>query len=461
MAQELRTVVAAHGPGSPASAAAQSDLGHLLLNSNQPDRAVEYYRQAAAARVPDDPEGRKDHLTYRLNLGVALQLAGRLDEAEAELRDSAGERLAFYGRGHAGYAFGLEPLAEVLLARGDLPAARQVIEETVDNFWRNGHERVATALVLRAEIWQAGGGQGRLFPGLDRLPDEIVEQVAASVLNRRGTGDPATYRALLADLAATLEERLGPDHQSTLNALSMLANTGHDLGDQAGRVEAIQRVLASYDRQGRAAEATMAAQGLAMAYGDAGDHEQALRTYAAAWSRADQLGRPELASQVLRNWGLALAEVGHTGPAEQRLSEAVAQAGRATGSEILGRAQVALGIFLQHQQRLPEARAALEEGLSVLAPAHPDAIIGQSHLAAVAAGRTCGCGDLEGALVDAFRRFVLGRLPADLLADLDVTIEDGDFQIRVELRREPTEEEIERLNGAIQSAHAEFRQRPG
>jgi hypothetical protein len=239
----------------------------------------------------------------------------------------------------------------------------------------------------------------------------------------------------------------------------MLANTGRDLGDQAGRVEAIQRVLASYDRQGRAEDALMAALGLAMAQSDAGDDEEALRTYASANSRAERIGRPELTSQVLRNWGLALKDAGQVGPAEQCLGEAVAQAGRGADYETLGRANVALGLFLQHQGRLTEARAVLEKGLSVLDPVHPDAIVGRSHLGAVADGRTCGCGDLELTIVDAFRQFVIGRLPVDLLADLDVTIEGGNFQIKVELRREPTEDEIERLNGVIQSAHAEFRRR--
>jgi hypothetical protein len=47
-----------------------------------------------------------------------------------------------------------------------------------------------------------------------------------------------------------------------------------------------------------------------MAPSEAGDAEAALRTYAAASARAARTGRPELQSQVLRNWGLALKEAG-------------------------------------------------------------------------------------------------------------------------------------------------------
>jgi hypothetical protein len=42
---------------------------------------------------------------------------------------------------------------------------------------------------------------------------------------------------------------------------------------------------------------------------------------------------------------------------------------------------------------------------------------------------------MESTIADAFREFGITRLPADLLAELEVTIEDGDFQINVELRR--------------------------
>ncbi|GAA3389211.1 hypothetical protein [Cryptosporangium minutisporangium] len=95
----------------------------------------------------------------------------------------------------------------------------------------------------------------------------------------------------------------------------------------------------------------------------------------------------------------------------------------------------------------------------MLNPVHPDALIGRSHLGAVLEGRTCGCGDLAGTIADAFREFVLTRLPADLLDRLDVTIVQGEFKIDVGLRREPTETELERLNDVVQTAHAEFRRR--
>jgi tetratricopeptide (TPR) repeat protein len=458
MVKELQAAEQRHGRGSPEWASAQCDLGNILLGGDQASRAVECFRSACSGPVPEGREARKDYLTYRLNLGTVLMMTGRLDEAESELRRNLQERLAFYGRQHPGYAFGLEALADVLLQKGDIGEAREVIEEALSNFWRSGHERVATALALRAVIVSTGGGNDPLFPGLEHLPDEVVGQMTAAVINRARRQAARTI-AVLSGLVAALEARFGPDHQSTLNALSCLANTSHDLGDEAGRVEAIRKVLASYDRQGRAEDALTTAIGLALAQGDAGDMAGALRTYAQAQALADRIGRPELSSQVLRNWGLALAKAGQAAEAEQRLREAVAAAGLGDDSEMLGRARIALGLFLQHHERLAEARQTVEVGLTTLDVAHPDAVVGRSHLGAIIAGSACGCGNLEGTIASAFREFVLGRLPQDLLARLEVTIENKDFNIRVELRREPTEDELEQLNRTFEGARAEFRQR--
>ena len=74
-----------------------------LLGGGQANRAVECFRSACSGPVPTGPEVRKDFLTYQLNLGVALAMTGRLDEAETALRRNLQERLAFYGREHAGY----------------------------------------------------------------------------------------------------------------------------------------------------------------------------------------------------------------------------------------------------------------------------------------------------------------------------------------------------------------------
>lgn len=467
MAREVREAAAAHGEGSRQWASAQCDLGNVLLNADQVNRAVDCFRSAAA--VPGtDHESRKDQLTYRANLGFALRVAGRLDEAEAELRQGLAERAVFYGRDHAGYAFGLEPLADLLLERGDLRQAREAADEAIDNLRRNRHPRAAELTVLRAAVILAGeaaspvgeaGGPpaaDKAFEELAQLSEDDVRRAAQSALQRVKRAAPASERLLTA-LAAALGARLGPDDQATLDALSGLANQRAELGDHSGRVAAIEQVLASYDRQGREEDALRASLGLALAQGQAGQAETGLRSYAAASARAERLGRPDLHSLALRNWGLALREAGDEPQAERRLDEALAQARRSGDDELAGRAGVALGILLQHQERLDEARATLRDALTVLPAAHRDALVGRTHLAAVADGRSCGCDALPDVIADAFREFVRARLPADLLAQLDVAIVDNDFKTEVRLQREPTQDELRRLNEVFQSALAEFR----
>jgi tetratricopeptide (TPR) repeat protein len=440
--------VARHLAGTAAWASAQCDLGNVLLSSDQPARAAECFRQAADTAPGEDYQARKDCLTYRMNLGMALQEAGQFDQAEAQLRGGAQERMAFYGRDHAGYAFGLEPLARLLLARDKTAEARPLADEIVRNYWTNGHPRLAPALVLRAEVVRAQATAEPLFPVLDPLPNDVLVAMAGT-----SSSDPVVLTAL----ADAVEARLGPDHQQTLNVLSALANAGRDSGDNTGRVDAIRRVLASYDRQGRPQEALMASMGLALAQSETGDVDGLLATYADADQRAARLGRADLRSQVLRNWGLALRDAGRTDEAQHRLAAAVAEARRSEDAEMLGRAGVAYGIFLQHLDRLDEAQTVLREAIAALDPTHPDGLIGRTHLAAAEQGGTCGCENLAGTVEEAFRQFVMMRLPADLVEDFQVRVVDGQTKMDVRLRREPLPAELERLNAVVSAAHAEFR----
>src|SRR5262249_52325265 len=133
------------GPHSPAHASALNDLATVLLYLREPQRAVQALRRACAVYAPDDPQAGRDRLAYPLNPGYALTAAGDLDEAEQVLRDGLDGRRLFYGREHAGYGFGLEPLADLLLRKGKADDALKLADEAVGNFWSAGHARVATA----------------------------------------------------------------------------------------------------------------------------------------------------------------------------------------------------------------------------------------------------------------------------------------------------------------------------
>jgi tetratricopeptide (TPR) repeat protein len=446
------------GPQSAEHASALNDCATVSLYLRDPASAVAILREACAIYVPDDPEAIKDRLTYLMNLGYALQQQGDLDEAERVLRDGLDGRRLFYTRQHAGYGFGLEPLAELLLHKGKLDEALKLIDETVDNFWGASHPRVATALALRAVILKASGSDNPLFANLDPLPDEIISEIADALLSRVDYDNPSRpLRQALDDLLVLLEKRFGEKPELLLPTLQHIANLERHLGDAQARAQAIRRAIAICEQIGKPEAALSAMQGLALALGEGGQTEAAEQAYREALGRAEALGNAAARSQVLRNHGLFLAECERRPEAEKLLREAVVVALPSGDAEMLARARIALGIFMQHGGQLEGARAILTEALKGIDPAHPDAIAARSHLGAVESGSSCGCGDQGRAVADACREFILARVPPGLLADLKVEAKEDDLQVQVHLDHEPTPEEMEQLERVLRHGVEAFR----
>jgi tetratricopeptide (TPR) repeat protein len=447
------------GAASPEYANAQNDLGTVLIYLQEPEQAAQAFARACAVDIPTNEQATRDRLTYTLNWGRALEMAGKLDEAEEVLRSGLQGRAGFYGREHAGYAFGLEPLAEILLRKRNIEEALKLIDEATRNFWHHAHPRVATALALRAEILKAAGSEEPPFADLDELPDEIVERIGQAVLERAGETEPRLSRQVLDDLLPLLTSRFGEDHPVTLNALAAIANLERSLGDSQARQDAIRRAIAAFDHKGELGQALQAVQGLALAQSEAGQSAAAEETYRDAIARAKDLGDHAALAQVLRNYGLLLAEGDRRPEAEQLLRAALTEAEWASDPVMAGRAQIALGIFLYHGGQMNEARDLLTRALERLSPAEPDAVCGRSHLEAIKSGGACGCGDMKQALAQAFREFVMARLPAGIINRLQVDLQGDDFDVEVFLEREPTPEENDLIQRTFRHALAEFRQR--
>jgi tetratricopeptide (TPR) repeat protein len=452
------------GSHSAEHAHAQGELGSVLLAVGQLDRAAAAFRAACDGPAPRSEQDLRDRLTHLMTLGQVLDMAGRLDEAEQALSEGLAGREKYYGRDHPGYAFGLEPLAELMLKRGKGDLAMEMIQEVIANFGRSGHPRIAGAIALRAEVLRAVGKTDPPFQILKKLPDDLVQQVVQKTLDRAGRSQDLTVnRSVLAALLPTL----GESHANVLDVLAAISNVERRLGQQGDptvRQRALQRIIDIHDARHRAREALQATLGLALAQSDAGQHDDAIATYHRASVRAEQLGDAGQRSQVLRNLGLLLADIGRTDEAEQRLRAAMmAGAEGALDATMLARARVALGIFLQHVGRLDEAAPLLKAATNALEPADPDAITARSHLRAIESGGSCGCGDVGEtagqAVADAFREFVTARLPADLLAHFDVAVKEGDFEIGVHLKREATEPELAHIERVVNHALNEFRRK--
>jgi tetratricopeptide (TPR) repeat protein len=454
-----------HGEGTPEAASAWNDLAALLMNLHQMGRAVEAMRHACSGPMPDSGEPLKDRLTYEMNLGQILEATGDLDGAESALRKSVDGREQFYGRTHPGYAFGLEPLAELLMRRERYEDALPLLQEVMQNFWNARHPRLAGAVALRAEALKGAGDPTPPFAGLDSVPDDLAGQVVDAVIARRDDAAPAPYRAVLKDLLAFAEERFGPDSDQVLHICYVIAEherrQGADGGDHEARVAATRRVVETQDRKGKASEALEALMGLALAQSDAGRPDDAAASYRNAVVRAERTGDAQVTSQVLRNYGLFLAEIGRKGEAEQAMRRAVTVVEtRRDAAEMLGRARVALGIFLQHDGRLDEARPFLDAAVCDMDPAHPDAVCARSHRDAIVRGGSCGCGDTGEAFVAAFKQFVMDRLPEGMVKELKVEMDEkSGLSIGLEVNRELADEEAQHLNRVLSHATEEFRSR--
>ena len=465
LAEAMASAKREPGAASAEYARACYEYGSLLAAFGQVRRALPPFRDACAVRVAE-PSAVKNRLTYLVQLGELLRGVGELDEAEQVLRESLAGRSGFYGEDHAGYAFGLEPLAAVLLHKGRHDEALARVEQAIRVFVDTGHERVATALALRAEVVKVRDPDAPAFPAIE-APASFFGAIAEAVFARAadwggGDGNAAARRALLQDTHELLCKQLPKDDSLALQALSQIANYEQRLGAAADferRCSAARELGAAFGRLGQERQAILCVLGLALAQSEAGDAEAALATYRDARERATALGVADLQVKVLRNTGLLLSQMDRRADAEKDLRAATELAERSGEEPELGACRSALGIFLQHGGALEEARTLLQRAVAGLDPANPDALCAQSHLQAIDTKSACGCGDMTDSIAASLERMVQAELPEGLLERLELEITDEDVRISVHLLREPTPEELERLQSAVHRADATLRER--
>lgn len=456
---EVRRVTQEAGTKCAAYATAQNDLGRVLLAAGQLSAAVGPFRIAASIKLPGNSQGTRDRLTYLVNLGTLLLQLERLEESEAVLLESVECRKAFYGEEHAGYGFGLEPFAEVLLKKRNLEKALEVTEQCVANFWANGHERLASALALSEHIAQIMRAPGPVSEILPKLPDALVVDLAGYVLGRLQSARPKVGRGLVLRLLPLFIKRLGSGDAAVVQLLIGLSHRERALGDFRGQAQTLRSLAEAWECEGKLEEAIRGWQGVSLALADAGDHDAAQDAYRHAFGLAEQTNDPKLCSQILRNQGLHLAELKRSDEAEALLRRSFSAAGSVVDAR--ARARAALGIFLQHVDRGEEAVVELRSALEVLDASDPDAICARNHLRAFEDRGSCGCDQdsMETALTEALRALVDPELPDGLIARLELKLapDGAEPNVHVELARKPTDEELEILDRLIRHALGEIR----
>jgi len=450
---------------TPAQAAALFDLGQYLVACGDSVRAIAAMRKASAMRPVDD-ESRRDRITYGMNLGEVLQSVGELENAESVLRENVADRRAFYGEASEGLAWGLEPLASVLLARGRREEAAVVAEQALEILSKAGSVRVASVLPLVGAIRASGDAAPPFVPHLDALPDELKLAVMNAALLRVRVARDSWAAAIAQEVIARCARLLAAGEQIA-SAWAELFRSAGAAGAHEVSVSAARAYVDLQDGRGEKRLVVQGLEGLAQALEAAGHLDGAAGAWAEAEGCARKLGDPLVIAHALRNRGLFLADAGKDGW-RPLLEEALVTAeavGPPRNKEEVVRARGALGVRLQHLGEMERARQLLAEGLAlaekVLHAADPDLFALRTHLEAVKAGKVCGCApkgtvEQKHALEAAVTELARLSLPEGLLDRAELGVDD---HWNVRLARKPREGELELVNRALQHALAELRER--
>ena len=345
MRQHVEQIEKQYGSDSPQYAWAQYDSSSVYRAIGQLPEAIDALKKACKVDTGGDRQATRGRLTFMMNLGEVLVEAGELGEAERVLREGLRGREALYGRQHAGYAHGLEPLAAVLAKKGEHGEALRLADEAVAIFTAEGHARIVTAIALRARILAAMESDRPLFAGIDKVAEWQLPDLVDSVIGRVSLEQPDLERKLLEGLLPVVQDRLGTTHPKTASLWVVLSKVERAAGRHDRRQQALRHALAAFDEWGNEALAIETLQGLASAQGDAGQTDAALKTCQTAKQRAAKLGNAAIESAVARNYGLYLAELKRPEEARRQLEEALAKAKASGNATLIGSAKAALETF--------------------------------------------------------------------------------------------------------------------
>lgn len=265
---------------------ATGELASVLFFLKEDERAASLLEDVT--RTPRNaPEEEKYRLTLLMNLAEALERAGNWVLAEDACRRGLQGRHQAYGPDHPGYAFGLVPLAHVLLKQEKFEAARETVVEAIANFKHHAHPWLHSTMALAAEIDAAlGKASAAWWEGMDQ---ESFEKVAQEVFTRAPGLDPRYGGSLLLGLADALETRRGPGDPQLREALTLSANLEAAGGEVQLRETVLTRLLHAHRAAGDEKSALEAQIGLALCAREQGDLESAHQRLSEARAKATTL----------------------------------------------------------------------------------------------------------------------------------------------------------------------------
>ena len=432
-------------------AAAMFNVACVLCGIDEFTRAAEACRTATAIPATDQAS-QKDRLTYWMNLGGMLIRTGQLDEAEQVLRTSLNERKAFYGVDHPGFAYGLAPLADLLIERCKYREALPVAEQAVSIDWKAGNDQVASDLVIRAYALAGAGESTPMFDEWKELPLKLQQNLLSACIDQSERRTPELSQRVLQSLRSTMLAHPPSDPLLLLNATILLANIARQTQDHAVRIEASRAIVDLATKRRDPKVVVEAWEGLAEAYDQAGQHDDVDQSFRQALEVAQQSQQPALAASVLRNYAIYADQQNRHQDAAQFHARAVELAEKSGDRVLLARCLGAYGIFSHHRGQLDAARPLLARAEKLIPPDDADAFYIINHLRALERGEPDPCGSHpELAMNELLERLVRDHLPAGLLKE--IRVEDGG--IKVQLAREPQPDEVVLLERVMRHARAQ------
>lgn len=265
---------------------ASGELASVLFFLKEDERAAELL-DGVTQSPKDDLNDEKYRLTLLMNLAEALERSGSWVLAEDACRRGLQGRHAVYGPDHAGYAFGLVPLAQVLLKQEKLDEARQCVLEAIANFKHHAHPWLHSTMALAAEIDAAMGKMSSSWwEGMDNAE---LEAVAKEVFSRAPGMDPRHGSPLLLGLSDALEARKGNADALLREALTLLANLEAAGGEVELRETILERLFRAHEAARDMKSALQAQIGLALCAHERGDLQHAQNQLQAAREKAASL----------------------------------------------------------------------------------------------------------------------------------------------------------------------------
>ena len=249
-------------------------------------KAAQTYRTAAAIAAAQR-DAQRGRLTCLTSLGEILTKLGDLDEAEQILRQGLSEREALFGPEHPGYASGLAPLADNLLAQGRPAEAEPLIEQAALINWQAGHEAVAGDLAIRAYVIKAAHGpESSAFDHWEKLPPHMQAMLVDHCVARAERADPHAAQAALLELRRRLQGT--PDVEVLLLASvnQQLASVARLTGDHDVRIEACRMAIKLRGGMDEPQQVVTAWEELARALRDAGRPDEAAAAQRTAAEKA-------------------------------------------------------------------------------------------------------------------------------------------------------------------------------